>query len=89
MEQVGDSDNSLWFVRNYQNTSYAVVGMSQGGGTISVGGLKGGTWRDAVTGRTVTVGNGGTLTFDVKNGSAGVYLYDGPGKIGADGTYLR
>ena len=63
--------------------------MSQGGGTIRVGGVRGGTYLDAVTGGRITVAEGGTLTFDVKPQSAGVWSLDGPGKIGADGTYLR
>jgi hypothetical protein len=30
-----------------------------------------------------------TLTFQVNGGSAGIYLLSGPGKVGADGAYLK
>jgi glycosidase len=90
MQSYGGNDNDFWFVRNLDDgSSYAVVGLSQGGSTINVGGVKGGTYRDAVTGSEITVGEGGTLSFQVKNGSAGIYLLDGPGKVGDDGDYLR
>jgi hypothetical protein len=36
----------------------------------------------------VSVGNG-TLAFTVKASSAGIYVLDGPGKIGVDGDFLR
>jgi hypothetical protein len=54
-------------VRNFDGgAAYAVVGLSQGGDTLHIGPLKGGTYRDAVTGNQITVGEGGTLTFTVK-----------------------
>ena len=43
---------------------------------------------DAVTGHRITV-SGGSITFHVKGNSAGVYVLDGTGKIGADGVLLR
>jgi hypothetical protein len=90
MQNYGGSSNSFWFVRNYNNgEAYVVVGLSQGGDTISVSNVKGGTYRDAVTGNEITVQQGGTLTFSVKSGSAGIYILNGPGKIGTDGDYLR
>lgn len=90
MEHYGSSDNDLWFARNYNNgQSYAVVGLSQSGGSISVSGVKGGTYRDAITGNEQTVGDGGTLSFQVQAGSAGIYLLNGPGKLGSDGEYLK
>ena len=90
MEKFGDAGGNFWTVRNYNNgEAYAVIGLSQGGGTISVGGVKGGTYTDAVTGSTQSVQEGGTLTFQVKDGSAGVYVLNGAGKVGVDGEYLR
>jgi glycosidase len=90
MKNFGDNDNAFWTLRDYNDgESVAVVGISQGGGNISVGGVKGGTYVDAVTGASQTVAEGGTLSFDVKAGSAGVWLLKGPGKIGQDGDYLR
>ena len=88
MESFGDNDGSFWTVRN-GGEAYAVVGLSQGGGTISVSGVRGGTYRDAVTGNEIAVANGGTLSFNVKASSAGVYILNGPGKVGEDGVYLR
>ncbi|MBI4702427.1 MAG: alpha-amylase [Deltaproteobacteria bacterium] len=90
MEHYGSTDNELWFARSYDGgAAYAVVGLSQTGSQISVSGAKGGSYRDAVTGNEASVGDGGTLSFFVKAGSAGIYLRDGPGKIGEDGEYLR
>jgi hypothetical protein len=65
------------------------VGLAIGSGQdISVGGVRDGTYRDAVTGAEVTA-QGGNLSFQVKDNSAGIYVLDGPGKIGENGTYLR
>ena len=89
MQSFGESDNSAWFVRNLDDHTYAVVGLSQGGDDLSVGGLPAGTWRDAVTGAAQDTGPNGTLHFHVNDGGAAVYLLDGPGKVGADGVYLR
>ncbi|HSQ67840.1 MAG TPA: hypothetical protein VLM85_31735, partial [Polyangiaceae bacterium] len=90
MENFGDSADSFWTVRNFDHgAAYAVVGLSQHGATISVGGVKGGTYTDAVTGNTITVPDGGTIQFNVKGGSAGVYVLNGAGKVGVDGVYLR
>lgn len=89
LERFGENDNAAWFVRNHEDREFAVVGLSQGGDTISVSGLRAGTWRDAVTGQTQVTGQNGTLTFQVRNGSAGVWLLDGPGKVGVDGAWLR
>jgi hypothetical protein len=33
--------------------------------------------------------SGGCLNFQVNANSAGVYVLDGPGKVGEDGPYLR
>jgi len=85
----GESGNSIWYVRDFEDGgSYAVVGLSMGGEDLSVGGVRNGTYRDAVTGREVQVGDG-TLRFHVQGGSAGIYVLDGPGKIGEDGNWLR
>ncbi|MGC0333782.1 glycosidase [Streptomyces sp. SAI-170] len=66
--------------------SFALVTVS-GGATYT--GIPNGTYRDAVTGdvRTVT---GGTLSVAAPGkGNLRVYVLDGPGKIGADGPYLK
>ena len=80
----------LSFVRDWNDgESCAVVGLTIGGGQdIQVGGVRDGTYRDAVTGNEVTA-QGGSLRFHVKDNSAGIYVLDGPSKIGEDGAYLR
>jgi glycosidase len=89
MEHFGDSDQTFHFVRNYKNgQSYAAVGLAQSDAQITLNGVKNGSYVDAVTGNTITV-SGGSISFFVKAGSAGVYILDGPGKIGSDGVYLR
>jgi hypothetical protein len=89
LERFGETDDSAWFVRNFEDRSFAAVGLSQGGGNVTIGGLRAGTWRDAVTGQERTIGEGGSLTFHVNNGSAGVWILGGPGKVGVDGAWLR
>jgi hypothetical protein len=78
------------FTRDYNNgSSYAVVGLAMGSGqTITVGNVRNGTYKDCVTGNTITV-SGGSITFTVNANSAGIYVLNGPGKIGVDGTYLH
>jgi hypothetical protein len=90
MSQVSEQGNGLSFVRDYQNgQSYAVVGLAAATTqSFTISGVRNGTYRDAVTGRVVTVGNG-TLAFTVNGSSAGIYVLDGPGKIGVDGDFLR
>ncbi len=90
MSHVNEWGGGLSFVRDHNDgESYAVVGLAIGGGQhITVGNVRNGTYCDAVTGNTVTVGNG-NLVFHVQGNSAGIYVLNGPGKIGDDGAYLR
>jgi glycosidase len=90
MQQVNEWGSGISFVRDYNNgESYVVVGLTIGSQqTITVSGVRNGTYRDAVTGNVITVNNG-TITFTVKANSAGIYVLNGPGKIGVDGLYLR
>lgn len=90
MSQIQEWGAGVSFVRDYHDgTSYAVVGLAIGSDqTVSVGGVRDGTYRDAVTGNEVQV-SGGSLSFHVRANSAGIYVLDGPGKIGVDGLYLR
>ena len=78
------------FVRDWNNgESYAVVGLAMGSDqNITVGGVRNGPYRDAVTGGEITVGNG-TISFGVRGNSAGIWVLNGPGRIGEDGPYLR
>ena len=90
MSQVGEWGSGISFVREWNNgESYVVVGLAMGGDqTITVGNVRNGAYRDAVTGGTIDVG-GGTVSFFVRGNSAGIWVLDGPGKIGEDGVYLR
>lgn len=78
------------FVRDYNNgESYAVVGLAIGGDQhITVGNIRNGHYRDAVTGNRIDVGDG-ALSFLVRANSAGIYVLNGSGKLGVDGVYLR
>jgi hypothetical protein len=73
----------------YNPNRFAVVALATSGNQSStVTGVRNGTYRDAVTGNAVTV-TGGALSFTVLARSAVIYVLNGPGKSGADGTYLR
>ncbi len=88
--QVNEWGSGISYVRDYnQGESYAVVGLANANQqAISVSGVRNGLYIDAVTGHQVSVADG-TLSFTVKGYSAGIYVLNGPGKIGQDGTYLR
>lgn len=90
MSQVQEWGGGMSYVRDWNDgESYAVIGLAIGGDQgVTVGGIRNGTYRDAVTGREVGVGDG-TLSFTVRGNSAGIYVLDGPGKIGDDEQYLR
>jgi glycosidase len=90
MSHLQEWGGGISFVRDLDDgDSYAVVGLAIGGDqNITVGGVHNGIYRDCVTGREVSVGSG-SLSFQVRGNSAGIYVLDGPGKIGDDGIYLR
>jgi len=90
MTQVGEWGSGMCFVRDLSGEgSYAVIGLAIGSDqSVTVEGVRDGTYRDAVTGREVQV-SGGRLSFSVPANSAGIYVLDGPGKVGTDGAYLR
>ena len=56
--------------------------------SVTVSGVKNGTYLDAVTGSSLTV-TGGSMTFSVPAYSARIWVLNGPGKIGSNGTYLK
>ena len=89
MDRVSEWGSGMSFVRDYSDgESYAVVGLAIGGDQqVHVEGVRAGLYRDAVTGHEVHADNG-NLSFHVKANSAGIYVLDGPGKIGGDGVYL-
>jgi len=90
MEQVNEWGSGMSFVRNFnQGEAYALVGLATGGAqTASFSGIPNGTYRDAVTGSTLNVSNN-SASFQVAPYSIGVYVLNGPGKIGQNGPYLR
>jgi glycosidase len=90
MSQVNEYGGGMSFVRDYNDgESYAVVGLAIGGPQdVTVNGVRSGTYHDAVTGRVVEVSDA-SISFRVEANSAGIYVLDGPGKIGEDGAFLR
>jgi hypothetical protein len=74
-------ENGVGIVRE-ANNSYAVVGLAKDAAVnFNFTGIRNGIYRDAVTGHQVTVTNG-SITFSVAPSSAGVYVLNGPGRIG-------
>lgn len=90
MSHVNEWGSGMSFVRDYNDgESYAVVGLAIGNDQqVTVGDIRNGTYHDAVTGNRADVGDG-TLSFFVRASSAGIYVLNGPGKVGEDGLYLR
>jgi glycosidase len=85
MERISEWGSGMSFIReDPQNDSYAVVGLAIGSDQqIRVEGVRGGVYHDAVTGQVIET-DGGTLSFTVSANSAGIFVLDGPGKIGGD-----
>lgn len=90
MQQVHEWGCGMSFIRDYtEGGSYLVIGLAIGDDQhITVEGVRFGVYRDAVTGSEIHAVND-SLSFHVKGNSAGIYVLDGPGKIGEDGVYLR
>ncbi len=66
--------------------SLAVVGLAKDGpADFLFKGLPPGTYADAVTGHTIEVTDG-RLAFEVADASAGIYVLNGPGKVGEAGA---
>jgi hypothetical protein len=89
LSHVNEWGSGLSFVRDHpQSGSLAAVGLAIGSDQeVRIQGVRPGLYRDAVTGREIR--SQGDLAFHVKANSAGIYVLDGPGKIGEDGPYLR
>ena len=84
--------SGLTFVRDYNDGfSYAVVGLAAFiDQNLTVERVRPGIYADAITGAVQTVATETrTLSFPVKANSAGIWILNGPGKIGEDGVYLR
>lgn len=92
MEKLEEQGLGLSFVRAYEPlSSYVVVGLAaREAQNFRVEGVKPGTYRDAVSGRSIEVRGGtGRLEFTVPAYSAGIYVLEGPGQIGESGSFLR
>ncbi len=77
--------NGIGYTRR-SGSSFVVVGLAKdGSASFNFTGVDNGTYRDAVTGKTVTVSNG-SIGFTVTSGSAGIYVLNGPGMIGDNGA---
>ncbi|MDJ0806266.1 MAG: alpha-amylase family glycosyl hydrolase [Gammaproteobacteria bacterium] len=89
MTQVNEWGSGMSFVRDLmEEGSYAVIGLAIGSGQqLSVSGVRPGVYRDAITGAEQHCD--GNLHFPVKANSAGIWVLNGPGKIGEDEVYLR
>ncbi|MBK1694583.1 alpha-amylase [Chromatium weissei] len=89
MSHLAEWGSGMRFVRDHSETgSYVVVGLAIGSDQqIALDGVPVGIYRDAVTG--AEIHSDGRLGFMVKANSAGIYVLNGPGKIGEDGVYLR
>ena len=76
--------NGIGYTRTLGSQVVAVGLAKDGDATFNFSGLTNGIYRDAVTGKSVTVTNG-NLSFSVKSVSAGIYVLNGPGMIGGNG----
>ncbi len=77
--------NGVGYVRVHGDSEVAVGLAKDGGVNFSFSGLTNGTYRDAVTGNEINVSNG-SISFFVEPGSAGIYVLNGPGRIGGNGV---
>lgn len=77
--------NGIGYVRKLNNQWVAVGLAKDGNASFTFNSMPNGVYRDAVTGREITVSNG-NLSFTVKSTSAGIYVLNGPGMIGDGGV---
>lgn len=92
LEQGNEFVSGISFIRNYNNgESYAVIGLSAFiDQDMTVSRVLPGTYRDAITGQEQIVATSTReISFNVKGNSAGIWVFEGPGKIGEDGEFLR
>ncbi len=84
----GVSGDAMAFKRRYTangEDSFVCVALS---GSATFTGIPSGTYTEVITGKTVQ-GNGTLTTESVVKGNMRIYVLNGPGKIGEDGTYLK
>lgn len=93
MSHVAEWGSGMRFVRDLGDDGaggggYAVIGLAIGSDqAVDIGDVRPGRYRDAVTGGEIH--SDGHLAFRVKANSAGIWVLNGPGKIGDDGPFLR
>jgi glycosidase len=73
--------HGVGYLREYEGQTVAVGLAKDQQVDFSFSGLPNGTYRDAVTGHEVEVSGGG-LNFTVAPSSAGIYVLNGPGRVG-------
>ena len=83
------SFGNMAFVRRYTANGVDSVACVAISGSATFTGLPNGTYVDAVTGSSKTVSNGTLTTESVGRGNMRVYVLNGKGKIGENGTYLK
>lgn len=90
MSEVNEWSAGMSFIRDLSaQGSYAAVGLAASNAqNITLSNLRNGSYTDAVSGATLHVTNG-TMTFNVPAYSARIWVLNGPGKVGVDGTYLK
>ena len=90
MANVHEWGSGVSFVRDWNaGESYVVVGLAMGSDqNITVGGIRNGRYTDAVSGGAIDVG-GGSISFRVPANSAGIWVLNGPGRIGEPGVWLQ
>lgn len=92
LENGREWGSGMSFVRNWQNgRDLAVVGLAAVvDQEITVDRLPSGLYVDAITGLTQEVAStASSLTFRVAGNSAGIWIRNGPGRIGEPGPFLR
>jgi glycosidase len=77
--------NGVGYWREFGASKVAVGLAKDGSASFTFNNVPNGTYRDAVTGRSITVSNG-TLSFTVQSTSAGIYVLNGTGMIGESGA---
>ena len=89
-DRFSEWGSGISFARDWNDAeSYVVVGLAIGSDqTVTVGNIRNGRYVDAVTGGIIDVGDG-SISFGVRPVSAGIWVLNGPGKIGEDGEWLR
>ncbi len=76
--------NGIGYTRSYNGVTVCVGLAKNGSVSFNFTGIPSGTYRDAVTGSSLN--SSGSISFTVSGGSAGIYVLNGPGMIGALGA---